>query len=49
MALTLTGTNIELIAKSSTNDKKQKVKYFSPGLNNYWDIKGIPLENKMTL
>lgn len=45
MALTLTGTNIELIAKSSTNIKTES-KIFSPGLNNYWDIKGIPLEKQ---
>lgn len=45
LALTLTGTNIELIAKTSTNIETES-KTFSPGLNNYWNIKGIPLEKQ---
>jgi len=43
VALTFTGTNVKLIAKTS-NNKETESKIFSPGINNYWYIKGIPLE-----
>ena len=43
VALTFTGTNVKLVAKTS-NNKETESKIFSPGINNYWYIKGIPLE-----
>lgn len=43
VALTLIGTNVNLVAKTSKNIETES-KTFSPGINNYWDIKGIPLE-----
>ena len=43
VALTFTGTNVKLVAKTSNNIETES-KTFSPGINNYWYIKGIPLE-----
>ena len=43
VALTFTGTNVNLVAKTS-NNKETESKTFSQGINNYWNIKGIPLE-----
>jgi len=43
VALTFTGTNVKLVAKTS-NNKETESKIFSPGINNYWYIKGIPVE-----